>query len=157
MTYDQIIDRMLARDEDDRYATEKAANRFVAYGDPLTGAEPYTIGRGITGPQVVKGLVWDADQEEFAYQLAKAGAWQGCADNLAPWFAGLCLERQAVLAAMAYQMGIHRLLAFHDTLAAVRDQHFAHAAECMRQSAWDRQTPARANRMALQMESGALQ
>jgi len=42
-------------------------------------------------------------------------------------------------------------------LAAVRDERFANAAALMLQSLWAKQTPARANRMARQMESGEWQ
>jgi lysozyme len=150
------IDEMLARDEDDRYAQEKAANRFVAYPDPLTKGEPYTIGRGHTGPEVHAGLVWDAAQEEFAYQLDKASAWQACVDHF-PWFGHLNDARQAVLWSMMFQMGPTRVLKFRDTLDAVRDERYAHAAECMRQSVWARQTPKRVIRLAYQLEMGEWQ
>lgn len=71
-----------------------------------------------------------------------------------PWFRGLCEPRRAVLAGMAYQMGLEGLLGFRSTLASVRDERFADAAEGMRRSLWARQTPARARRMAHQMETG---
>lgn len=32
--------------------------RLAAYPDPATGAEPYTIGYGATGPGITKGTVW---------------------------------------------------------------------------------------------------
>ena len=151
---DMHLDAILARDEDDRYAQEKAANRFVAYGDPLTKAEPYTIGRGHTGPEVHAGLVWTADQEECAYQLDKAAAWQGCYNNFEPWFSNLNGPRQVVLVCMIFQMGPGRTLGFTNTLASVRDAHYANAAEGMRQSAWGHQTPARVRRLATMMETG---
>jgi len=74
-----------------------------------------------------------------------------------PWIDGLNEARQAVLIGMAFQMGTAGLLGFRNTLAAVRDQRFAHAAALMLQSRWAQQTPARARRMALQMETGEWQ
>lgn len=136
---------MLDRDE---------GKKYKAYGDPLTGAAPWTIGKGHTGPEVHEGLVWDDNQIEYAYQLDMNSAVQGCMDHFSPWYVQLCEPRQAVLSAMCFQMGISRLLGFVNMLANVRDQHFANAAEHMRQSVWARQTPLRCLRMALQLETG---
>ena len=143
MTFDDMIDR----DE---------GVSHVAYPDPLTRGDPWTIGKGHTGPEVHEGLVWNDDQIEDAYQLDKAAAWQGCVDHF-PWFDQLNDARQAVLWSMAYQMGVGRLLGFANTLDAIRDEHYATAAENMRQSVWAHQTPKRAIRLAYQMESGAWQ
>lgn len=35
-----------------------------AYPDPATGAEPYTIGYGATGPDIRKGVVWTRERAE---------------------------------------------------------------------------------------------
>ena len=74
-----------------------------------------------------------------------------------PWVTGLNEPRQAVLIGMAFQMGTAGLLGFKQTLAAVRDQRFEHAAALMLRSKWAEQTPARARRMSLQMASGEWQ
>lgn len=68
-----------------------------------------------------------------------------------PWVLDLSEERQAVIFAMAFQMGIDGLLGFKNTLAAVKDGRFADAAAGMMNSLWARQTPERARRMANQM------
>jgi lysozyme len=74
-----------------------------------------------------------------------------------PWAASLNEPRLAVLIGMAFQMGTAGLLGFRNTLAAVRDERYAHAAGLMLQSKWAEQTPARARRMARQMETGEWQ
>ena len=125
-----------------------------AYPDPLTGSDPWTIGVGHTGPEVVKGLVWDDGMVDNALQLDIAKATQGCMDHFEPWFSQLNDARQAVLVAMCFQMGIGRLCGFRKMLDALRDQHFSTAAEEMRQSVWAHQTPKRAIRTAYQLESG---
>lgn len=78
-----------------------------------------------------------------------------------PWAVRLTEPRLAVLVAMAFQMGLGSaflgtgLLGFRKTLAAIRDEHYSHAAENMRASKWARvDSPARARRMADQLESG---
>jgi len=124
-----------------------------AYPDPLTGGAPWTIGVGHTGPEVFQGLHWgnelisaqlDSDIAEKTAQVAAA----------IPWFARLNEPRKAVLIGMAFQMGINGLLGFKNTLAAMRDEHWANAAEGMRQSKWGKQTPKRVNRLAHQIEVG---
>lgn len=74
-----------------------------------------------------------------------------------PWFDRLNEARQAVLVGMAFQMGTAGLLGFRNTLAAVRDERYEHAAALMLQSKWAEQTPARARRMSRQMASGEWQ
>ena len=71
-----------------------------------------------------------------------------------PWATSLGEPRQAVLIGMAFQMGTNGLLGFTNTLQAVREGRYADAADGMRQSKWASQTPARAARLARQMETG---
>lgn len=78
-------------------------------------------------------------------------------EDALPWIKGLNEARQAVLYSMCFQMGLKGLLGFRSTLASVRDEHFANAAEGMRQSLWAKQTPERAKRLAYQMDSGEWQ
>ena len=70
-----------------------------------------------------------------------------------PWYLQLSDVRKAVLASMAYQMGIHGLLMFNNTLRMVFEGDYEGAAMGMRDSLWFRQTPARAERMAKAMET----
>jgi len=70
-----------------------------------------------------------------------------------PWAARLSEARQAVLVNMAFQMGTKGLLAFHRTLGSVEDGQYGDAAVEMLNSTWAKQTPARAMRLATQMES----
>jgi len=74
-----------------------------------------------------------------------------------PWVNTMNEARQAVVFGMAFQMGLRGLLGFTSTLGAMRDGHYAHAAEGMRQSLWGKQTPGRVRRMAHQMETGEWQ
>jgi lysozyme len=71
-----------------------------------------------------------------------------------PWFSQLNEPRQAVLLSMAFQMGTPGLLAFKNALAAVKRQDWTEAKRQMLDSTWAKQTPARAERMAKQMEIG---
>lgn len=71
-----------------------------------------------------------------------------------PWIDTLNEARQAVLIGMAFQMGTSGLLRFVNTLGAVREGRFEDAAHSMMQSAWAKQTPKRAKRMADQIKRG---
>lgn len=74
-----------------------------------------------------------------------------------PWIDGLDDARRAVLLGMAFQMGTDGLLKFKNTLALVKARDYAGAARGMLNSLWASQTPARAHRMAKQMETGTWQ
>lgn len=74
-----------------------------------------------------------------------------------PWIDDLDAPRRAVLVGMAFQMGVNGLLGFKGTLALVRTRDYAGAARSMLNSLWATQTPARAHRLAAQMELGQWQ
>jgi lysozyme len=74
-----------------------------------------------------------------------------------PWTEELDEAREAVIVAMAFQMGTEGLLKFVNTLAAVRYGKYEDAANGMLASLWAKQTPERAMRMARQMRTGEWQ
>jgi len=71
-----------------------------------------------------------------------------------PWVDKLSDVRQAVLIEMAFQMGLKGLLQFKLMLGSVEDGQYVEAAAEMVKSRWAMQTPARAYRLASQMETG---
>jgi lysozyme len=73
------------------------------------------------------------------------------------WFAALDEARQGALLNMAFQLGVAGLMKFTNTLAAIRDERYEHAAELARQSLWAKQTPERAKRVCLQISTGEWQ
>jgi lysozyme len=74
-----------------------------------------------------------------------------------PWVYHLDDARRGVLENMAYNMGVEKLLSFHDTLSFVQRGLFAQAANAMMQSKWAVQVGARAVRLAEQMRTGVWQ
>jgi lysozyme len=74
-----------------------------------------------------------------------------------PWVPSMNEARQGALLNMAFQMGVGGLLGFQQTLAAIRDEHYAHAAHLMLLSTWAQQTPTRARKMSRQLETGEWQ
>jgi lysozyme len=71
-----------------------------------------------------------------------------------PWVSRMNEARQAVVYAMAFQLGLKGLLGFRATLDAMRDERYEDAAEGMRRSLWAKQTPERVKRMAWQLAKG---
>ncbi|MEO6379091.1 MAG: glycoside hydrolase family protein [Caulobacteraceae bacterium] len=127
--------------------------RLRAYPDPLTGASPWTIGYGHTGLDVHPALVWTQAQAEI---VLEADLDRHCTElvRALPWLEQLDPVRAAVLINMAFNLGIPGLMAFRNTLAAVRNGAYARAANGMRASLWARQVRSRAERLACEMETG---
>lgn len=74
-----------------------------------------------------------------------------------PWTDGLDEVRRGVLLNMAFNMGIHSLLGFKNTLRAIHDGEYGKAAGGMLKSRWAEQVGARASRLARQMFTGEWQ
>lgn len=129
------------------------ARRHTAYPDPLTKAEPWTVGVGHTGPEVHKGLVWNDEQIDAALDSDIQKAIDGL-DRVIPWWRGLDAVRQNVLLNMCFNMGANGLSKFRNTLKAVATGNYAAASDGMLASLWARQVGARAKRLADQMKTG---
>ena len=127
--------------------------RLEAYPDPLTHAEPFTIGYGHTGPEVHLGLTWTQEQADQALDADIGRACRALDGNL-PWWRSMSDLRQDVLANMCFNLGIGKLEGFHNTLAAMKAHDYESAADHMLDSAWARQVKGRATRLAEQMRSG---
>ena len=69
-------------------------------------------------------------------------------DGRLPWWRGQPEEVRVALLALAFQLGVGGLLGFSRTLAALQAGERARAAVEALDSAWARQTPARARRVA---------
>lgn len=78
-------------------------------------------------------------------------------DKRIPWIKKLDPARRGVLVNMAFQMGIDGLLGFKNTLATIEAGNYQKAAAEMLGSKWAQQTPARANRLSVQMRTGVWQ
>lgn len=72
-----------------------------------------------------------------------------------PWIADADPVRQAVLANMAFNLGVPGLSKFVKTLEACQRRDYVTAAKRMLASKWASQVGARARRLARQMETGA--
>lgn len=71
-----------------------------------------------------------------------------------PWWRKLDEERQYVLIDMCFQLGINGLLKFKNMLAAIAAGDFEKASKECLNSAYAKQTPARAKRIARLIKTG---
>ncbi len=71
-----------------------------------------------------------------------------------PWWMGLSEIRQQVIASMAFNMGVPRLLGFRKMLTALRAGNFAEAAAEILDSDAARELPSRYHRLSVMMEKG---
>jgi lysozyme len=75
-------------------------------------------------------------------------------DNNLPWWRTLDVIRQRVLIDMCFNMGIHSLLDFKNTLHYIQTQQWAKANTEMLSSTWAKQVGQRAVKLARMMETG---
>lgn len=102
----------------------------------------------------------------WAYPLTDAQVDQLLADDLAdvfanldrnlPWWRDLDEVRQRVVANMAFNLGVGKLLGFKNALGAMQRGSYAVAAAAMLNSVWANQVGERAKRLARAMETGVM-
>ena len=97
-------------------------------------------------------------KDEAEYLLANDvnGVYESLTHYL-PFFKNLDEPRQAVLLNMAFQMGVHGVRQFKNTLRLIEAGNYDGAADNMLESLWAQQTPNRAQEMAQQMRTGVWQ
>ena len=76
-------------------------------------------------------------------------------DSALPWWKSLDPVRQRVLTNLRFQLGLDGLLGFKNTLAALKRGDYKAAAAGLRASKLYQQTPARTERRAIMIETGA--
>jgi len=126
--------------------------RLSAYQDHLGF---WTIGVGIL-IDVRKGGGLMPEESEFIFQN-RLKLLNAELEKRLPWIKKLDPARRGVLVNMAFQMGVAGLLGFKNTLALIERGEYEKASREMLGSKWAQQTPARANRLSVQMSSGVWQ
>jgi len=125
--------------------------RFTVYADPrglptvgighlVRRDDHLTLGDPVTPEQVAAWFDTDLTHALAACQ------------TLFPTWEGFPDEVQEVLANMCFQLGRGGLAKFRKALAAIKNHDWPQAAHEMRDSLWYRQTPHRAERLALRLE-----
>lgn len=81
----------------------------------------------------------------------------GPLDAQLPWWRDMDDVRQGVIANMCFNLGIWTLLKFTSTLTAMKSGDYSNAAKFMRASKWHTEVTKRAERLAVEMETGIKQ
>lgn len=115
----------------------------------------WTIGIGVLIDKRKGGGITEEESQYLFQNRLKAKTEE--LEKRLPWFKTLDPIRQAALQNMAYQLGVPGLLKFTNSLAAIRDERYAHAEALLLQSLWAKQTPNRARRIARQIATGEWQ
>lgn len=123
------------------------ANKQFPYRDSV-GKLTIGVGRNLSD----KGLSQDEIQLLLHNDIREV---ENELENLA-WFPMLDDVRKLVIADMAFNLGLPRLLGFKKTIRAIRTAHFKAAADEMLDSKWARQVGKRAERLAFMMRTGEL-
>ena len=129
--------------------------KLTAYPDPLSGADPWTIGYGATGSGIGPGTVWTQDQADADVARRLDALCDGL-DSRLPWWRSLDAVRAAVLVNMSYNMGVAGLMGFPTMLGCCERGDWVGSSAAMLDSKWARQVPNRAQRLAKQMETGQI-
>jgi lysozyme len=135
----------LRRDEGVRYSVYKDTKGIdtVGVGHNLQ-AKPMPPGWSCPLNDVQINSLLDDDLEDVFHDL----------DRALPWWTDLNDVRQRVIANMAFNLGITKLLGFRNTLVFMRQGKYDAAADGMLASAWATQVKGRAQRLADMMRKG---
>jgi lysozyme len=112
----------------------------------------WTIGYGFTQDVRPGDTITLTEANDYLGQRAQLAV--NDARRLLSNFDQLDAPRQAVMANMAYNLGIRRLGQFRNTLANVNAGNYAAAAKGMRASLWCKQVKGRCGALARSMETG---
>ncbi|HEF4743289.1 TPA: glycoside hydrolase family protein [Burkholderia multivorans] len=142
-----LMEAELRRDEGVRYT------RYLdTRGIPTTG-----VGHNLNASPLPDGWTFPLNDTQVNSLLSHdlAVTFAGLDLHL-PWWRKLDEVRQRVIANMAFNMGVDKLLGFKNTLAAVQRGAYALAAAGMKASRWYTQVGQRAVRLRMAMETGVM-
>lgn len=140
-----LLERELRRDE---------GVRREAYLD-TEGHWTVGIGYNLDVHSLPEGVTMPLSDEEVKtlFDISAKDVIKGL-DTYLPWWKKLDEVRQRVMFNMAFNLGIHGLLQFTNTLRSVQDGKYEVAATNMLKSKWAKQVGRRAIRLAYSMKTG---
>lgn len=118
--------------------------------------KPYTDSVGVLTIGIGRNLRDRGITKEEAYHLLQndLDEVEATLSDALPWWKTLDEVRQRVLANMAFNLGIAKLLGFTLTLSRIERKQYGQAADAMLQSVWALQVGVRAKRLAEMMRTG---
>lgn len=127
----------------DDYDGNKIVRGSVVKGNPTIGIGRCLSTRGITELEANTLLANDC--------IATLDACQ----RVFTWFHTLDTVRQRAICNMAFQMGVAGVAEFTNMIMYLQKQDWHNAAAAMLDSAWAKETPARAEHVAIMIKTGA--
>jgi len=141
----------LIRDEALRlFAYDDATGLPLKPGDTLKGNLTIGVGRNLNDVGISLAEAKVLLLNDVANAIAQM-------EKAFPWSTGLDEVRHAALANMTFNMGVGRLSQFKNFLAAMAAGDWKTARNEMLDSLWAKQVGARAQRLAIQIDTGAWQ
>lgn len=146
-----MLEGMLRRDESTvLHVYDDATGEAIKPGSHVVGHPTIGTGRALDTNGISPG---EADY----FLMSDMCQVQGEAQKAFSWYNTLKDERKAVILSMLFQLGLEGVKGFHEFLLAVEHQNWSRAAAEMKDSLWAKQTTARAERLAEQIETGLYQ
>ena len=142
-----LMDAELRRDEGVRYVEYPDS-----VGIPTTG-----VGHNLRASPLPTGWTYPLSDAQVN-QLLNTDldeTFSGLDVNLS-WWRSLDEVRQRVIANMCFNMGIGKLMGFHNTLLAMSEGNYMAAAAGMKNSIWYHQVGARGVRLVAAMQTGMM-
>lgn len=138
--------RLVIEEKDVPVVYDDFDGKPIVKGSVVKGNPTIAIGRLLTKPmsRAARDFLFNEDVDE-----AIAGL-----DRWLPWWKKLDEVRQRVLVDMVFNMGIHGVLGFPQTLESIEFGSYAKAADQMLESKWAKQVGNRATVLAQMMRSG---
>jgi lysozyme len=136
----------------------KPAAKRCAGWEKLSG-DPWTIGRGHTGPEVHPGSVCTVEQADEWRAADVQEAIEEC-DRHIPWWRHLNEPRQRAVVELMFNMGWlskdgkHGFGTFKNTLRRLEAGQYMNAAAGLANSLWAKQVKSRAQRIIRQIRDG---
>lgn len=114
----------------------------------------WSIGYGHNSPDIGPDTVWSRDTAESVFAQDYAQARIGAEAVVGSAWSGLNEVRRAALTDMAYEMGVHGLAGFANTIAHVVRGQWQAAHDGVLLSAYAREVPERSHRTAFMLLTG---
>lgn len=143
----KLLEKELRRDE---------GVRREAYLD-TEGHWTVGIGYNLDVHPLPNGVTLPLSDEEISilFEISIKDVVKGL-DSYLPWWTTVGEVRQRVLANMVFNLGIHGLLGFKNTLKNIHSGNYAAAADGMLKSKWAAQVGQRAIRLSKAMRTGVM-
>jgi lysozyme len=146
MNYD-LLDAELRRDEGVRYTPYYDTNGFQTVG----------VGHNIVASPLPPGWTYPLSDDQVNSLLNHDLTVTGAALDLhLPWWKQLDEVRQRVVANMCFNMGIFKLMGFHNALTCMQTGDYIGAAAGMSASHWAVEVGDRATRLISAMTTGEM-